>query len=64
MNFNLVNLSAKYLAMPVIGYLMLVKGLKRWYIDNELRYLYKEDIVVPWLRRIDDKQCTDARDLR
>ena len=54
---------AKYLAAPV-AYLLLVKSLNKYYLNNELRYLYKQDLLVPWLRRIDDQQCSDARDLR
>ena len=31
---------AKYLAAPV-AYLMLAKSLDKYYLNNELRYLYK-----------------------
>ena len=55
--------SAKYLLIPV-GYLLLAKNLNKYYLKNELRFLYKQDIIVPWLRRIDDHQCSDHRDVR
>ena len=54
---------AKYLFVPV-SYCFLVKNLNKYYLDNELRFLYKQDILVPWLRRIDDHQCSDHRDVR
>ena len=53
---------AKYLAAP-LAYLLLVKSLNKYYLNNELRYLYKQDLLVPWLRRIDDQQCSDSRNL-
>ena len=56
-------LGAKYLAIP-LAYYLLVKSLNKYYLNNELRYLYKQDLLVPWLRRIDDHQCSDRRDLR
>ena len=46
-----------------LAYVMLVKGLNKYYLNNDLRYLYKQDLLVPWLRRIDDQQCSDCRDL-
>ena len=55
--------SAKYLLVP-IAYFFLVKNLNKYYLNNELRFLYKQDILVPWLRRIDDHQCSDHRDVR
>ena len=55
--------SAKYLLIPV-GYWLLAKNLNKYYLKNELRFLYKQDILVPWLRRIDDHQCSDHRDVR
>jgi hypothetical protein len=45
--------SLKLFLMPCVAYVFLVRGLKRFYIDNELRFLYKEEIMVPWFRRID-----------
>ena len=54
---------AKYLLVP-IAYFFLVKNLNKYYLNNELRFLYKQDILVPWLRRIDDHQCSDHRDVR
>ena len=53
---------AKYL-LPPIAYLMLVKGMNKYYFNNDLRHLYKQDILVPWLKRIDDHQCSDPRDI-
>ena len=38
--------------------------MNKYYLNNELRYLYKQDLLVPWLRRIDDHQCSDHRELR
>ena len=55
--------SAKYLLVP-LAYLFLVKNLNKYYLNNQLRFLYKQDILVPWLRRIDDHQCLDHRDVR
>ena len=60
---NKFNFSAKYLLVP-ISYLFLVKNFNKYYLNNELRFLYKQDILVPWLRRIDDHQCSDNRDIR
>lgn len=62
MSFHL-NWSAKYLFVPV-AYLFLVKNLNKYYLNNELRFLYKQDILVPWIKRVDDSQCVDRRDLR
>ena len=33
-------------------------------MNNELRFLYKKDILVPWLHRIDDNKCPDNRDIK
>ena len=57
------NFSARYLLIP-FAYLLLVKNLSKYYLNNELRYLYKQDLLVPWLRRIDDHQCSDNRDVK
>ena len=34
------NFSARYLLIP-FAYLLLVKNLNKYYLNNELRYLYK-----------------------
>ena len=47
-----------------MSYLLLVKNLNKYYLNNELRFLYKQDLLVPWLKRIDDHQCPDNRDIR
>ena len=54
----------KFFLMPCVAYIFLVRGLKRFYLDNELRFLYKEEVLVPWYRRIDPKMQSDARDIR
>lgn len=50
----------KYLIVP-ISYCFIVKGLNKYYLNNDLRFLYKHDILVPWMKRIDDNQCSDRR---
>ena len=55
--------SARYLLIP-FAYPLLVKNLNKYYLNNELRYLYKQDLLVPWLRRIDDHHCSDNRDIK
>ena len=54
--------SLKFILIP-FAYIQLVKNLKKFYLENELRFLYK-DILVPWQKRIDDHQCSDLRDIR
>jgi hypothetical protein len=53
---------AKFLLIP-FAYLMLVKNLNKYYLNNDLRFLHKHDILVPWLKRIDDHQSSDPRDI-
>eukprot|EP00347_Sterkiella_histriomuscorum_P005864 403354986 len=72
MNFNKNNqtyftsrrqsLGAKYLIVP-IAFIYLVHGFKKYWLNNDLRYLYKE-ILKPHYKRIDDEQCVDYRDLK
>ncbi len=50
------------LAVP-ISYILLVRGFKGYWLENDLRHLYRE-ILKPYYRRLDDQQCADYRDLR
>ncbi|CDW71608.1 UNKNOWN [Stylonychia lemnae] len=67
MNFNPSqqyrrSLGLKFLVIP-IAYIFLVRGFKVYWLQNDLRYLYK-DILKPYHKRIDDNQCIDYRDLK
>ena len=48
--------------MP-IAYSLLVRGFKGYWLENDLRHLYK-DVLKPHYRRIDDDLCADYRDLK
>ena len=50
------------LLMP-LGYILLVRGFQTYWLNNDLRHLYKE-ILKPYYRRIDDTLCEDFRDLK
>ena len=54
MNFNKrkTSLGAKFLIVP-FAYLLLVRGFKFYWLENDLRHLYKE-ILKPYYKRIDD----------
>lgn len=45
------------------AYYLLVQGLDKYWLKNDLRHLYKE-ILKPYYKRIDDNQCIDYRDLK
>ena len=51
-----------YLCVP-LAYCLLVRGFSNYWLNNDLRHLYKE-IVKPYYKRIDDKLCADYRDLK
>ena len=54
------------LLVPPIAYVLLVSGFKGYWLDNDLRHLYKE-ILKPYYRRICDEEghsCVDYRDLK
>ena len=55
-------LGFKILIVP-IAYMLLVRGFKNYWLDNDLRYLYSE-ILKPYHKRIDDMHCVDYRDLK
>ena len=50
------------LAVP-LAYILLVRGFQAYWLNNDLRHLYKE-ILKPYYKRLDDQQCVDYRDLR
>jgi len=43
--------------------MLLVRGFKSYWLNNDLRHLYKE-ILKPYYKRLDDELCVDYRDLR
>jgi hypothetical protein len=52
--------------VPPIAYVLLVRGFKGYWLDNDLRHLYKE-ILKPYYRRISDEEghsCVDYKDLK
>jgi len=57
------NLGYFNLLAPMIAYVLLVRGFKGYWLENDLRHLYKE-ILKPYYRRVDDTLCDDYRDLR
>ena len=52
----------KYLILP-IAYYYLVKGYQKYWLQNDLRFLYRE-ILKPSAKRIEDNQCIDYRDIK
>lgn len=46
-----------------MAYALLVRGFKGYWLENDLRLLYKE-ILKPYYKRIDDNHCSDYRDLK
>lgn len=51
-----------YLSVP-LAYILLVRGFSSYWLQNDLRHLYKE-ILKPYYRRVDDALCPDARDFK
>ena len=61
--FNLrSSLGGKFLLIP-IAYMLLVRGFNKYWLNNDLRFLYKE-ILKPYHKRIDDNHCIDYRDIK
>jgi hypothetical protein len=54
--------SLSFLLLP-LSYALLVRGLRCYWLENDLRHLYKE-ILKPYYRRLDDKICADHRELK
>ena len=50
----------KYIAIP-ISFLISAKAIDRYYLKNDLRFLFYE-IVQPTYRRYDDQLAPDYRD--
>ena len=40
-----------------------MRGFKGYWLENDLRHLYKE-ILKPYYRRLDDSLCEDHRDFK
>ena len=53
---------AIFLLVPM-SYALLVRGFKDYWHENDLRHLYKE-ILKPYYKRMDDRQCEDYRDFK
>lgn len=49
--------------MIPLAYILLVRGFKFYWLENDLRHLYKE-ILKPYYKRMDDKQYIDKRDFK
>lgn len=46
-----------------MAYILLVRGIKGYWLENDLRYLYKE-ILKPYYKRLDDREQADYRDFK
>jgi len=46
-----------------LSYALLVRGFKSYWLENDLRHLYKE-ILKPYYKRIDDTLQSDYRDFK
>ena len=55
--------SLRFLILPMLAYILLVRGFQKYWLENDLRHLYRE-ILKPYYKRIDDTQCSDCRDLK
>lgn len=54
--------SLSFLLLPV-SYALLVRGFSAYWLQNDLRHLYKE-ILKPYYKRQDDRLCIDKRELK
>jgi len=59
---NRHSLHLAILVVP-ISYALFVRGFKGYWLENDLRHLYKE-ILKPYYKRIDDSLQSDYRDFK
>ena len=52
----------KSLLLLPCAYYLCARSLKHYWLNNELRELYK-DVLKPWNRRFEDSKCSDYRSL-
>ena len=58
MGFN-----AHYLILP-IAYGLLCHGFNKYWLKNDLRHLYRDDLLKPQYRRLDNALQSDYRDIK